>query len=187
MNSKSSLKPSQLKLIMLFAVPSMLWACGGQEQAVQSTTSPAAEEVIQETENAAPNVLVLIADDLGVEQLASFGIGSQPASTPNLDRLAQQGMSFSNVWSQPICSPTRATLLTGRYGFRTGVGTATPERIGGEYPELGRAEDGSPDLSSFTGLADKPLEVYEDLGPVFREFRRYFATDDDPTDGPFYI
>ena len=188
MNLEASLKYSQLNLATLFVISSLLCACGGKgEYPVDDQNSMASEvmENIQETERSAPNVLVLIADDLGVEQLASFGIGSQPAITPNLDRLAQQGMSFSNVWAQPICSPTRATLLTGRYGFRTGVGTATPERIGGEYPELGSAENGGPDLSSFTGLSDKPLEIYEDLGPVFREFRRYFANDDNPADGPF--
>lgn len=188
MISKTGLNPAQLKLSLLFAVISMLCACGGQEQdsqVISDTDGSITAEVISATESSRPNILIMIADDLGVEQLASFGIGSQPAITPNLDRLAQQGMSFSNVWAQPICSPTRATLLTGRYGFRTGVGTATPERISGEYPELGRAENGGPDLSSFTGLSDKPLEVYEDLGPVFREFRRYFANDDNPADGPF--
>ena len=169
--------------LVLCILVALFSSCAGQEENSQDLTAPASVGLV--SESTPPNILLLIADDLGVEQLASFGIGSQPANTPNLDRLARQGISFSNVWSQPICSPTRATLLTGRYGFRTGVGTATPERIGGEYPELERAEDGSPDLSSFTGLGDKPLEVYEDLGPVFREFRRYFANDDDPTDGPF--
>ncbi len=76
----------------------------------------------------APNILLLIGDDIGVEQIPVFGIGSAPARTPHLDALAQRGMRFSHVWAQPICSPTRATLLTGRYGFRTGVGAATTAR-----------------------------------------------------------
>ena len=66
-----------------------------------------------------PNFLILIADDMGVETLQSYGIGEITAFTPNLDRLAQGGMQFNNHWVQPSCSPTRATLLTGRYGFRT--------------------------------------------------------------------
>ncbi len=179
---KNILTFSPFKALILMLIMPALISC-----TEQASTTNAEENIASEVEagNSKPNILLIIADDLGVEQLAPFGIGSQPAVTPNLDRLAQQGMSFSNVWSQPICSPTRATLLTGRYGFRTGVGTATPERIGGEYPELGRAESGGPDLSSFTDLSNKPLEVYEDLGPVFGEFRRYFANDDDPTDGPF--
>lgn len=179
---KNKLKLPSIKLCFFIAATSALVSCNNQDQ-VEVTEEN--DPVAIQAENSKPNILFIIADDLGVEQLSSFGIGSQPAVTPNLDRLAQQGMSFSNVWSQPICSPTRATLLTGRYGFRTGVGTATPERLGGEYPELEPAENGGPDLSSFTGLSDKPLEVYEDLGPVFREFRRYFASDDNPADGPF--
>ena len=95
-----------------------------------------------------PNILLLIADDAGVEQFASFGVGSAPAPTPHLDALAARGIRFSNVWAQPMCSPTRATLLSGRYAFRTGVGYGTagmgvagaypaaPEPFAGALPEL---------------------------------------------------
>jgi arylsulfatase A-like enzyme len=68
------------------------------------------------------NVLILVADDLGVDQLACYGLGQSPAPTPNLDQLAASGVRFLNAWSQPTCSPTRATLQTGRYAFRTGIG-----------------------------------------------------------------
>jgi arylsulfatase A-like enzyme len=76
------------------------------------------------------NVLVLIADDLGVDQLAAYGLGSDLPPTPNLDRMAAEGVLFRNVWSQPVCSPTRATIQTGRYGFRTTIG-ATINVFGG--------------------------------------------------------
>ena len=83
-----------------------------------------------------PNILLLIGDDVGVEQFAPFGIGSSPASTPNLDALAARGMRFSRVWSQAMCSPTRASIIAGRYGFRTGVGSgARGEGIDGPYPD----------------------------------------------------
>lgn len=75
--------------------------------------------------NAAPNILLLIGDDMGVETLASYGVGENPPTTAALDELARQGVRFTNFWSQPICSPTRATLLTGRHGFRTGIGRPT--------------------------------------------------------------
>src|SRR5262245_52162050 len=68
------------------------------------------------------NVLLLIADDLGVDQLAAYGIGANPPPTPNLDQLIASGVLFQSAWSQPTCSPTRATIQTGRYGFRTGIG-----------------------------------------------------------------
>jgi arylsulfatase B len=69
------------------------------------------------------NVLVLIADDLGAYSLAAYGPGADLPPTPRIDRMAATGVVFRNVWSQPLCSPTRATIETGRYGFRTGVGT----------------------------------------------------------------
>ena len=72
------------------------------------------------------NVLIVLVDDLGVEKLASYGaVGALP-STPVIDVLAAQGVRFDNVWSNPACSPTRATIQTGRYAFRTGMGWAAP-------------------------------------------------------------
>ena len=68
------------------------------------------------------NILVLLADDLGVDQLASYGVGVDLPYTPNLDALAASGVQFENAWSNPVCSPTRATIMTGRYSFRNGVG-----------------------------------------------------------------
>ena len=84
--------------------------------------------------NAAPNILLIIGDDMGVETLASYEVGENLPATAALDELARQGVRFTNFWSQPICSPTRATLLTGRYRFRTGVGR--PIAHGPPMPEL---------------------------------------------------
>ena len=69
-----------------------------------------------------PNVLVILADDLGTTELARYGVSSDPANTPSIDRLADRGISFTNAWSNPVCSPTRACVMTGRHSFRTGVG-----------------------------------------------------------------
>lgn len=79
----------------------------------------------QTADSAAPNILVIVGDDMGVETLGRFGIGEEPATTPALDALADRGVIFTNTWSQAMCSPARATMLTGRYGFRTGVGSPT--------------------------------------------------------------
>ncbi|MFN7138426.1 MAG: sulfatase-like hydrolase/transferase [Limisphaerales bacterium] len=65
-----------------------------------------------------PNVLLIMADDLGAECLGSYG--GQSYSTPNLDKMAAEGMRFATAYSTPLCSPTRVQLMTGRYGFRTG-------------------------------------------------------------------
>jgi arylsulfatase A-like enzyme len=59
---------------------------------------------------------------MGVETLASYGLGENLPKTDALDEMARQGVRFKNFWAQPVCSPTRATLMTGRYGFRTGIG-----------------------------------------------------------------
>jgi len=84
-----------------------------------------------------PNFLVLIGDDMAVETVGCYGIGSDPASTPTIDSMCENGMRFDNFWSQPVCSPTRATILTGQYGFRNGVGTpATGPDMGHPVPDM---------------------------------------------------
>jgi len=91
-----------------------------------------------------PNILLIIGDDIGidvttgmypglidslVEQYGPSGlnhsdyglIDGRPASTPTLNALSQAGMRFTQAWTQPFCSPTRASLLTGLYAAKTGV------------------------------------------------------------------
>ncbi len=86
--------------------------------------------------DSSPNILVIIGDDMGIETLASFGVGTDTPKTAALDALAERGVSFTNMWAQPVCSPTRATIMTGRYGFRTGVGGPTGDGDArGEIPE----------------------------------------------------
>lgn len=65
-----------------------------------------------------PNILLIMADDMGIETLGSYGGTTYP--TPNLDALAESGMRFNHCHSNPKCSPSRVNLMTGRYGFRTG-------------------------------------------------------------------
>ncbi len=66
-----------------------------------------------------PNIVFILADDLGIECLSAYGGTSH--KTPNIDRLATQGMKFENCFSNPFCSPSRASLLTGRYPFKNGL------------------------------------------------------------------
>lgn len=91
-----------------------------------------------------PNILLIISDDIGtdvtsnmypglieslVEQYGPSGHGhpdyelidGRPASTPTLDALARDGMSFTHAWVQPFCSPSRASMLTGLFAAKTGV------------------------------------------------------------------
>lgn len=68
-----------------------------------------------------PNFVLLFADDLGYGDLASFG--HPTIATPNLDRLAAQGIRLTSFYAEPACSPSRAALLTGRYSVRSGLGS----------------------------------------------------------------
>lgn len=72
-----------------------------------------------------PNLLLVVADDLGTDHLSWHPVGAatgHPAPTPVLASLARRGISFTQAYSTPICGPARASLLTGRYPFRHGLG-----------------------------------------------------------------
>jgi arylsulfatase B len=81
------------------------------------------------------NVLVLVLDDVGIERLPLYGVGETWATTPTLDSLAAEGVSFRTVWAAPVCSPSRAALLTGRYAARTGFGTVNPPQFHWVLPQ----------------------------------------------------
>jgi arylsulfatase A-like enzyme len=66
-----------------------------------------------------PNVIIILTDDQGHGDLGFHG--NPVIKTPNLDRLAKQSVRMKNFYVSPVCSPTRASLLTGRYNYRTGV------------------------------------------------------------------
>ena len=69
-----------------------------------------------------PNVLVFIMDDVGWGDLGAYGGGvAVGAPTPNMDRLAREGLKLTSTYAQPSCSPTRATIMTGRLPMRHGL------------------------------------------------------------------
>jgi len=70
-----------------------------------------------------PNYLILLADDVGLDLVTAYDEHPDPARTPNIDRLAQGGILFRNAYAEPVCSASRAALLTGRFGVRTGLGS----------------------------------------------------------------
>lgn len=69
-----------------------------------------------------PNIIHIVADDLGWKDVGFNGCSDIP--TPNLDQLAAEGATFTHFYVQPMCTPTRAALMTGRYPFRYGLQTA---------------------------------------------------------------
>lgn len=73
-----------------------------------------------QNKNRLPNIVIILADDLGWTDLGSYG--SSFYETPNLDKLAANGIRFTqNYATCPVCSPTRASLMTGKYPLKTGV------------------------------------------------------------------
>ena len=75
-----------------------------------------------------PNIVLIMADDLGYGDLSCYG--SELIHTPHLDQMAAEGIKFTDFHSNgPVCSPTRAALMTGKYQQRTGVeGVVTAAR-----------------------------------------------------------
>ncbi len=77
--------------------------------------------------NQPPNVVLIMTDDQGYGDVHLHG--NAKIDTPNLDRLAQQGARFDRFFVSPICAPTRAALMTGRYFLRTGVIEVVPDYL----------------------------------------------------------
>jgi len=72
-----------------------------------------------------PNILFIITEDVGIDQLRIFGYGGgTPPATPNIDAIARAGIRFRNAWAMPECSPSRAMFFEGRYPLRTNVNQA---------------------------------------------------------------
>lgn len=85
-----------------------------------STAASLGDEVPESNSATPPNIVFVLADDLGWRDLGCYG--STLHETPNLDRLAQRGIRFTNAYAAaPACSPTRATILTGQNPVRTGM------------------------------------------------------------------
>ena len=65
-----------------------------------------------------PNIVLIMADDVSPEMFGCYG--SKDAKTPNLDRMAEQGVKFNTAWGSAICGPARAQIMTGCYATKTG-------------------------------------------------------------------
>ncbi|MBI1353984.1 MAG: sulfatase-like hydrolase/transferase [Acidobacteria bacterium] len=66
-----------------------------------------------------PNFVLVLTDDQGYGDLAAHG--NEHIRTPNLDRMAREGVEFERFYVEPVCAPTRSALMTGRYHYRTGI------------------------------------------------------------------
>jgi arylsulfatase A-like enzyme len=93
------------------------WMASAILFAVSSYTLPDAHA--QKSKGQKPNIILIMADDMGYSDIGSYG---GEINTPNLDRLATEGLRFKEFYNNSICAPTRASLITGQYPHRAGLG-----------------------------------------------------------------
>ena len=97
-----------------------------------------------------PNIIYIMADDLGYADLSCYG--RKDYETPNLDKLASQGIKFTNAYAgAPLCTPTRTSFMTGRYPARTPVGLIEPLTGSKQDSAIGL----TPDYTSLPSLLKK--------------------------------
>ena len=154
-----------------------------------------------------PNILFILADDLGAESSSlypglynpSVSSGHGQVSTPTLSALAARGLVFDTVWANPLCSPTRAALLSGLYGHNTGVttvGNILPGRTTSIFELLaGSPQSRSYDMAAFGkwhlgGAAAGIDHVVKETGvPLYKGFlgshiTNYYSWTLDSSTGP---
>ena len=160
------MKPIVLSLLGLLAAPALLHAEAKQ-----------------------PNIVFLLADDLGVGNVGCYG--ADRASTPNIDALAKGGTRYTHAYTAPLCGPSRAVIMTGRYAFRTG---ATNQDATGLMKPT--AETRIPKVLKPAGYASGMVGKWGQLplGPNdwgfddsfrFRGSGLYWSTPDKP--GPYWV
>ena len=111
-------KTGLITLVALF-VTFFLGGCGGGGSGGSPSSS---------TSTQPPNILFVVMDDVGIDQMQSFGYGgNSPPSMPNINAIAAAGVRLRNTWSMPECSPGRASMFVGRYPIRTNIYQAIGE------------------------------------------------------------
>jgi len=123
-----------------------------------------------------PNIVFIYADDLGYGDLSCFGAAE--IKTPNLDRMASDGIKFTEFYSiSPVCSPSRTGLMTGRYPIRMGIqGVFFPESWTGLPLEEITLADKLKEKGYATGIVGKwHLGHHRQYLPLQRGFDEYFG------------
>ncbi len=96
---------------------------------------PASLAMAQGAPQAKPNILLIVSDDTGYGDLGPYGGGEgRGMPTPNIDKLANSGMTFFDFYAQPSCTPGRAAMITGRIPNRSGMTTVAFQGEGGGLP-----------------------------------------------------
>jgi len=136
-----------IKRSAMFLICIAMAACSGSSSTGTNTNSP-------------PNILFVIMDDVGIDQMEMFGYGgSTPPSMPNMTVVANSGVRFRNTWSMPECSPGRAAAFVGRYPFRTNI-----------YSALGTYDLASAQVSPYDMTTPKLLKQANYESAMFGKF-----------------
>jgi arylsulfatase len=132
-----------------------------------------------------PNIVVILADDLGYADIGCYG---GEIKTPNLDKLAQNGLRFTNFFNTARCCPSRASLLTGLYSHQAGVGHMTDNlKLPGYQGQLHRNCITIAELLRLVGYrnymvgkwhlsSNSNMKEPNDTWPVSRGFHRFYGT-----------
>ena len=164
----------------------LLLACGDLD--------PCSAEVVGK--DSKPNIIVIFCDDLGWGDLGCFG--NPVIRTPNIDRMASEGQKWTQFYvAAPVCTPSRAALMTGRYPIRNGMTSAKravlfPDSGGGLPPEEITLAEMLKDVGYATGIVGKwHLGHLPEYLPTAQGFDSYFgipySNDMDKTGGPGYM
>jgi hypothetical protein len=140
-------KKSLLVVWSLVAAFCLLTSCGGSSGSAGSASST-------------PNILFVIMDDVGIDQMSSFGYGGPvPPKLANIDAIASSGIRFRNTWSMPECSPGRVSAFVGRYPLRTNT-----------YSALGTYDLANAQMSPYDMTTPKMLKQANYESAMFGKF-----------------
>ena len=167
-----------------FVLAMLLAGCGGQGASPTATTTPPASPTPAPTPSGPLNVILIVADDLGWGDLSSYG--SPIIKTPNLDRMASEGMRLTQFTvPSPVCAPSRAALMTGRYPARTGIHWNPPDSLRARERTLGDLFKGQGYATGMVGKWHLGFE-HDDL-PVYHGFDFYYGLPYGEDPNGFYL
>src|SRR4051812_25868317 len=131
---------------------------------------------------AKPNIIFILADDLGIDGVSCYGSDTHP--TPNIDKLATTGTRFEICYAAPLCGPSRCLLNSGRYAFRTGGITNQSWRAGGSGA-LSKDEQPLAKMMKQAGYATGMAGKWRQVGETPRDWG-YDEYTTDPTASGWY-
>jgi len=143
------------------AAAALLVSCGGPSAPSPASPAPVAAAPTPTPRPGPPDIIVMLADDLGWGDLGVYG--HPVTGTPNIDRLATEGSRFDAMYvPTPVCAPSRAALLTGRHGIRNGVKWNDSSTIKTSEITIAKALKGRGYTTAMVGkwhLGAKPAEM----------------------------